>query len=246
MDNETKEKLFRMLKTVMAGYGKPAPDQEIFAAWIEFLKPYPLQLIRRSLADHCSSSEFAPVAAVIAKRCKELDGRPTADEAWAVALQSVDEAETVVWTTETAQAFYACKPVLIAGDKVGARMAFRDAYNRFVAEARTSRIPVKWDVSLGSDAQRRDVALMTAQAAGLITWKAGPALEGPDDVSEEKRQEASQKVRELLASLRSGQEKWDRQRALEIERQRQEIAQRKNDVARAVAAYITGGQELAT
>ena len=194
MNNEIRKELFRMVKTVYAGYGKGIPDSETFDAFVLFLEPFTLQIIRRALADHCSSSEFAPVAAVIARRCRELDGRPTADEAWAVALQSVDEAETVVWTTETMKAFYVCKPVLDAGDKIGARMAFRDAYSRFVAEARTSREPVKWEISLGSDAQRRDVVLMTAQAAGLITWNAAPVLEGTDDVFEEKRQEVSQKV----------------------------------------------------
>lgn len=244
MDNETKEKLFRMLKTVMAGYGKPAPDQEIFAAWIEFLKPYPLQLIRRALADHCASSEFAPVAAVIAKRCKELDGRPTADEAWAIALQSVDEAETVVWTTETAQAFYACKPILEARDKVGARMAFRDAYNRLVADARISRIPVKWEVSLGQNADRQQIAIGRAQASGLISSEMlpFPLLEnsGSDAVTEENRQVIGAKVRDLLAHLKSGSGRKQARRAELLEKQRQETQRRKSEIEAAVAAYERG------
>ena len=243
MDNETKENLFRMLKTVMAGYGKPAPDREIFAAWIEFLKPYPLQLVRRALADHCASSDFAPVAAVIAKRCKEMDGRPTADEAWAVALQSVDEAETVVWTTETAQAFYACKPILDARDKVGARMAFRDAYNRLVADARISRTPVKWEVSLGRNAERQQMAINAAQAAGLISHEwSFPLLENSrnDAITEENRQVIGAKVRDLLAHLKSASDRQQARKAELLEKQRQETQRRKSEIEAAVAAYERG------
>lgn len=237
MNDETRKELFRMVKTVYAGYGKGIPDPETFDAFVLFLEPFPLATIRAALAEHCNRSGFAPTAAVIAGRCREMDGRPTADEAWAIALRGVDEAETVVWTTETMRAFYVCKPVLDTGDKIGARMAFRDVYNRLVADARTQREPVKWEVSLGTDVQRREVALSTARAAGLVAWTAAPALEGPDGVSGEKRQEVSRKVRELLASLRSGQKKRDRQRVREIERQRLETVRRKSEIAGAVAAY---------
>ena len=44
-------------------------------------------------------------------------------------------------------------------------------------------------------------------------------------------------MRELLASLRSGQKKRDRQRVREIERQRLETVLRKSEIAGAVAAY---------
>lgn len=236
MNDENKKELFRMVKTVFAGYGKSAPDAETFDAFILFLKPFPMATIRAALAQHCDSSEFAPTAAVIARRCKELDGRPSADEAWSVALQGANEAETVVWTAETARAFFACKPILDAGDKIGARMAFRDAYNRLVADARTRREPVKWDVSPGTDPQRREAALQAAGQAGQIAYTPRPALPGPESETQQKK--IAGKISALLARLKSNAFKErEKQRAAEIERRRLETEQRKSDIAEAVRKY---------
>ena len=41
----------------------------------------------------------------VLERIEEQDGRPGADEAWAIALGALDEADTVVWTDEMAEAF---------------------------------------------------------------------------------------------------------------------------------------------
>ena len=72
------------------------------------------------------------------------DGRPGADEAWAIALEALDEACSVVWCGEIQQAFAIARPVLVAGDKIGARMAFRNAYDRLVRDARVQRKPERW------------------------------------------------------------------------------------------------------
>ena len=60
------------------------------------------------------------------------------------------------------------RPLLELGDKVGARMAFRDAYQRFVNDARADRVPVSWSASLGWDAERRREVLTDAVAYGLL------------------------------------------------------------------------------
>lgn len=102
------------------------------------------------------------------------DGRPGRDEAWAIALSSADEDETVVMTDEIQLAMAACRPVLEAGDKVGARMAFLSAYDRFIDEARREGAPVNWLVSLGYDPGRRDVSIARAvQLKRLTQEKAG-------------------------------------------------------------------------
>ena len=99
---------------------------------------------------------------------QKMDGRPGAEEAWALSLAAKDEAETVVWTRECAQAWALCKPVMDLGDDVGARMAFREAYTRLVAEARARREPVAWEVSEGFDPERRRVAVCAAVDAGRV------------------------------------------------------------------------------
>lgn len=118
------------------------------------------------------------LAAVIA-RLNEDDGRPTGDEAWSLAIGATDEAETVVWSDEMQQAFAIARPVLDCGDKVGARMAFRDAYERIVRNNReVSRLPV-WSASLGWDKGRRVEALAKAERMGLLPSAAVAALMPP-------------------------------------------------------------------
>ena len=73
-----------------------------------------------------------------------------------------DEFETVVLTDEIQLALAAAKPVLDAGDKIGARMAFISAYERFVGQARQDTKQVNWHVSVGFDAGRRIQAVTKA------------------------------------------------------------------------------------
>ncbi|WP_055134571.1 hypothetical protein [Pseudomonas mediterranea] len=98
----------------------------------------------------------------ILQRVQSSDGRPGKDEAWAIAMTTNDEFETVVLTDEIQLALAAAKPVLDAGDKVGARMAFNSAYERFVGQAREETKPVNWHVSVGFDANRRIQAVTKA------------------------------------------------------------------------------------
>lgn len=104
----------------------------------------------------------------ILDRLNDVDGRPSADEAWAMSLEAIDEAKTVVWTQEAQQAFALARPVLDLGDKVGARMAFRDAYDRIVRDNREAGITASWNASLGWDKDLRVVALKKAESAGLL------------------------------------------------------------------------------
>jgi hypothetical protein len=88
------------------------------------------------------------------------DGRPDADEAWA--MMPKDESASVVWTDEMAQAWGIALPLLVAGDAAGARTAFRDVYAKAVREARIRREPAHWAPSLGSDAAGRESVLLDA------------------------------------------------------------------------------------
>lgn len=81
------------------------------------------------------------------------DGRPGPDEAWGLLVW--DEEATAVLTPEMEQAQGAAWEPWKAGDKVGARFAFREAYIRLVNEARQLNRPVTWTPSLGWDTVRR-------------------------------------------------------------------------------------------
>ena len=94
------------------------------------------------------------------------DGRPGPDEAWA--MLPFDEASTVVWTDEIAEAWGIAKPLLDSRDKAGAQRAFREAYTRKVMEAREQRKPARWWVSLGHDKGGREGPVMETVRMGRL------------------------------------------------------------------------------
>lgn len=110
------------------------------------------------------------------------DGRPGAEEAWS--MMPFDEAQSVVWTDEMAQAFGVCGPLLAEGDKVAARMAFRETYNRLCAKAKDERLPVNWTASLGHDTRGRAAVLQEAVSLGRLPYEYAqqfcPALPAPN------------------------------------------------------------------
>lgn len=97
------------------------------------------------------------------------DGRPGAEEAWS--MMPFDEAQSVVWSDEMAEAFGVCGPLLAQGDRVAARMAFKETYAHLVAQARDAGKAVRWTPSLGHDKRGHEAALMTAVNAGRISFE---------------------------------------------------------------------------
>lgn len=129
-------------------------------AIVSRLSSYPLESVLKAL-DKCQTEVTGrlSLAAIIGRID---DGRPSADEAWSTAIMAGDEASTVVWTTETAKAYWAAAALLDQGDKVGARMAFRDVYDREVSNARQAGTPTKWEATLGTDPYQREQAIKQA------------------------------------------------------------------------------------
>lgn len=121
------------------------------------------------------------------------DGRPGAEQAWAMIPQ--DEHASVVWTAEMAEAYGAAGPLLAAGDAVAARMAFREVYSAAMVRARDERRPPVWTPSLGRDPAHRETVLRDAVERGRISMAharaalpsgrfsgSDPALPAPDYV----------------------------------------------------------------
>jgi len=132
------------------------------AMMAEDLCGYPVRAVKAALKACRFEVKGKLAMADILQRVQSSDGRPGKDEAWAIAMTTNDEFETVVLTDEIQLALAAAKPVLDAGDKVGARMAFISAYERFVGQAREDARPVSWHVSVGFDANRRVQAVTKA------------------------------------------------------------------------------------
>lgn len=161
--------------------------------------------------------------AAIIERVAQSDGRPSADEAWAIALDARDEALTVVWNNEISEAFATARTVLSLGDKTGARMAFKDAYERITRNAREIGESPKWNASLGWDVDHRRDVLSRAVETGLLAsddvrhllpapkstgiisalLSGSKSLPAPETVDEKK---AVERIKGILTMLRSHQE----------------------------------------
>lgn len=144
------------------------------AMYFRALHQHPLDAVRAALDAHVQDPQrgrFFPTPADVIAQLQGAaadDGRPGSDEAWAGALAAADEDATIVWTDEMAQAWFTAQPVYAIGDKIGARMAFREAYDRLVDEARKARRPVHWQASLGHDPTQRADTVRQAVDAGKL------------------------------------------------------------------------------
>lgn len=145
------------------------------------LSVYPEAAVLRAL-DRCRKELKGRLTlSAVLERVEESDGRLCGDEAWAIAIGATDEADTVVWTEEIAQAFGVARPILDARDKVGARQAFLKTYERIVREAREAGVGCRWVVSIGHDADLRATALQSAVSLNRIdAGQAARYLPAPD------------------------------------------------------------------
>lgn len=230
--------------------GQPALSATAKAMFFRALGAHGIAEVRAALDAHVRDPQrgrFAPTPADVIAQIEGLasnDGRPGAEEAWAMALHARDEAETVVWTAEMAEAWSIARGVFELGDEVGARMAFREAYTRLVEDARRSHMPAAWSVSLGFDLERRTLAITVAVHAGRLPQEELQALPAPArgdmlllPTASANTEEARQRLRELAERLRNPPE---RPSAAQLEHER--TLALKADAARLVAERL-GAQE---
>ena len=176
-----------MLDAVCAALsrGTYTPNDLSTGMFFRALARHDIAAVRAGFDAHVADPQrgrFVPVPADILAQIEGLaanDGRPGPEEAWATALRAADEANTVVWTDEAAQAWAIASPVLRNGDDVGARMAFKEAYQRLTDEARRARRLPAWFASLGFDPDLRAEALRQAHSAGRLPAPELVALPGP-------------------------------------------------------------------
>jgi hypothetical protein len=216
------------------------------ALYFRAMEAYSLEQVRAALTAHIRDPKAGMFQPTPAHLIGHIDGqgggdqRPGADEAWAIALTSRDEAETVIWTDEMAEAFAVCSPVLQAGDDVGARMAFKDAYNRLTAAARHAGKPAKWSASLGWDVTKREAVIRKAQTAGLLPAPTVQALlpnYSASDPDYDVFPEGLKRVKEVMAQLQDGWAKAAERRASERAAEREAEQRKKDEIAAKVAQY---------
>jgi len=150
----------------------------------------PINVIEMAMQAHRRDPErgrFFPKPADLIDKLQILcpDGRPDADEAWAQALAVFDETASVCTTDEILEAVASASPVWELGDKIGARMAFKSAYERIVADRRMRGAQPTWQLSLGWDRANREHVAQEALRLGRLPLEAvqdylpAPEPQGP-------------------------------------------------------------------
>ena len=217
-----------VMGAVMALYGKDSTKPLLNLYWKALIN-HSIEHVRAALEHWVKDPKqgtFMPKPADIIRTIEEMHGSQqaqwiSANEAWAIALPAADEAATVVWTQEMAKAWAIAKPILDAGDKIGARMAFIPAYERFVDQAkRESRTP-HYEISAGWDANMREIAVQNAVTAGLLPPpKQDPAMLPPpmetpqqraarEAQEQANREEMQRRLADLSAQLKDqNQQHW--------------------------------------
>jgi hypothetical protein len=174
MDNRDAHALFDTLEAAWIAKGRQ-PEQitdRVLDVWIRLLADIPLRYVERALEIHAkdASAKHPPTPADVLEIIRERTQAqwPSADEAWSIALQAMDEDVTVVWCSEIAQAWNISRPIAEEGDNIGARMAFRESYRRLVREVQEAGGEPHWEVSLGHNPMLREAPLLQAVQNKLL------------------------------------------------------------------------------
>ena len=225
------------------------------ALFFQAVRRYPLALVEKAIQAHLIDADEGKYKTMIQpahivaqiEGAAANDGRPDADEAWAIAMRADDEAVTVVWTDEISQALTAARPVLANGDEVGARMAFKAAYSRLVTKARKELRPVRWVASLGHDVAQREDALHQAvtqgqlpapHVAALLPPPAPTSGMGDDEVAAEN----IARLRQMVANAMTPAEKRRRAAEEASQAERDRLDALKQESAAKVAQHQPGAR----
>jgi hypothetical protein len=148
------------LTTLAEAFGEPLTDQrqDIYFGGLADLPQDQLRIaFRRARYELKWFPKLAELRGLAGTPADALsDGRPGPEEAWARMPKGERiEEDSVVWCEEERIAYGACRSLLLEGDLIGARMAFKERYEKEISGARSQAKPVRWSMSAGYDIERR-------------------------------------------------------------------------------------------
>jgi len=168
---ESDKKEFASIVSATLKTYRVEPDADVLRLWWGVLNRFSIEQVRdgfnRFIGSKESKFSIVPANIIEAIEANEPDGRVGADEAWS--MYPHDESSSAVITNEISEAMYIAQPLLNAGDKIGARMAFKEAYTRIVSSNKTNGVAPKWFASLGHSKEGREIAIKDAVMKGRLT-----------------------------------------------------------------------------
>ncbi|KAA0020744.1 hypothetical protein F0A16_02850 [Salinicola corii] len=209
---------------------------------IKDLRPYERAEIEQALGRCRSELTGRLTLAAVLERMPSAQQHLSPNEAWSVALQSMDEMDTIIWTQEAAAAMGVARPIMESGDKVGARMAFIAAYEREVGKAKAEGRQPEYTVSLGESKERRQETIQNGIKQGLLpATKVEHLLPAPHGFDEdagqteeekERSREAIRHMRNLLNDDSAEKQREAREYFERMEKRRQELIDQAEQQAR--------------
>lgn len=186
-----------------------------FDVMLEDLSAYNVQMVLNAL-NRCRRELTGRLT--LAAILQRMDcGLPTADEAFGLLAEAAKNEYLTVVVPEIAQIAMGqgAQSLLDLGDKTGARMAFRGAYERMVEEMRQRGGMGKWMVSAGLDKTQMETAINEAVKQGKLS-KPQAMMLLPSDAAEtryelqtgtilslENKQKAQENIGRILVTLAS-------------------------------------------
>lgn len=167
-DSNMRRRFSELMDQLGLVYDKDVPPALKRLYWDD-LEHLPIEQIERAMRAHRRDPErgrFWPRPADLLARCQDPRlVHPAPDAAWALALESLDESRSVVMTEQIMHARSAALPVWESGDKIGARMAFKAAYEQLLA---ADAGPPRWAFSPGHDPAHRAALAQRVLDHGLL------------------------------------------------------------------------------
>lgn len=181
MTTEQKELAIIQALTVCAELTGTQLSEAAFDVMVDDLMAYEAQSVLAAL-NRCRRELTGRLT--LAAVLQRLDtGLPSADEAFGMLVEGWrNEALTVVVPAIAMQAAgNGAQELYFCGDKTGARMAFKGAYERLAADVQGK---AAWFVSAGNDRDQRSAAVMAAVKAGRLEQEQAAAYLPSEAVEE--------------------------------------------------------------
>jgi hypothetical protein len=164
MQEREKKEFTEMLAGVFEIHGRDLKETTT-RIWWRLMRRYTLDQFSEAIGNLVATSKFLPKPSEV---IEQISGRwMDANEAWAAFPK--DESETGAVNQAMRASWGASEALFYSGDTVGARMAFKAAYERYVKSAVLRGETEQFELSIGWDAEKRENGIRAAVNQKLIT-----------------------------------------------------------------------------